>query len=163
LLAVLLFVLLLIMGKVNTSAPDPRPAAPPETGSDPLLKIDPVSAPDSLSGDTAGNPAAESVDSARAPTAAKTAAQAAAEDPVESHETRVRVLGLSDSVWLRVLPAGDREVSVFLRRNRPQDFQHEDAITFITRQGGAVRVFLGDTSVVPDKRRFKIDGAEISY
>jgi hypothetical protein len=80
----------------------------------------------------------------------------------ESHETRVRVLGLSDSVWLRVLPAGDREVSVFLRRNRPQDFQHEDAITFITRQGGAVRVFLGDTSVVPDKRRFKIDGAEIS-
>ena len=34
LLAVLLFVLLLIMGKVNTSAPEPESTAPPATGTD---------------------------------------------------------------------------------------------------------------------------------
>jgi cytoskeletal protein RodZ len=164
LLAVLLFVLLLIMGKVNTSAPTPQPAPPPATGSDTLLKIDPLPEVDSLPADTTGD--TSRVDSARAP-AAKAAAPAPATaesgDSEVARETRVRVLGLGDSVWLRVLPAGDRELSIYLRRNKPREFRHRDALTFITRQAGAVRVFLGDSSIVPDKRRFKIDGDQISY
>ncbi len=151
-LAVLLFVLLLIMGKVNTSSPDPEPApVPAET--DTLLKIDPL--PDTLPADGAS----DTVDTV----AAAVLPNSAEDDEPEVRETRVRILGLNDSVWLRVLPAGDREVSMYLRRNRPQEFVHADAITFITRQGGTVRVFLGDSSVVPDKRRFKVDGEQIDY
>ncbi|HEX2612188.1 MAG TPA: helix-turn-helix domain-containing protein [Fibrobacteria bacterium] len=170
LLAVLLFVLLLIMGKVNTSAPAPVPAPPPATGSDTLLKIDPLPEIDSLPADTTRGGI---LDTARADSARKPAAKAAAPtpqpaaaettDPEVAQETRVRVLALGDSVWLRVLPAGDRELSFYLRRNKPREFRHRDALTFITRQAGAVRVFLGDSSVVPDKRRFKIDGDQISY
>jgi transcriptional regulator with XRE-family HTH domain len=158
LLAVLLFVLLLIMGKVNTSSPKPEPAPPPATGTDTLLKIDPVPEVDSLSIDSTGDSA---FDTSRAPAVGVPAATAG--EPEEIHETRVRVLGMGDSVWLRVLPAGSREVSMFLRRNKPRDFLHKDAITFITRQAGAVRVFLGDSSFVPDQRRFKVDGDQISY
>lgn len=146
-LAVLLFVLVLIVGKVNTSSPEPEPAPAPAT-TDTLLQIDPL--PDTLAADSA-------TDSAAVPPPFEE------EEEPEVRETRVRVLGLADSVWLRVLPAGEREVSLYLRRNRPQEFTHTDAITFITRQSGTVRVFLGDSSVVPDRRRFKVDGDQISY
>ena len=42
-----------------------------------------------------------------------------------------------------VLPAGAREVSQYLRRNKSIEFTHGDAITFITRQGGTVQVLPG--------------------
>jgi cytoskeletal protein RodZ len=151
LLAVLLFVLLLIMGKVNTSAPAPEPAAPPATGTDTLLNIAPVPEPDSLSVDSA------------ATTLADTAAAIVPPEEETTHATRVRVLALGDSVWLRVLPAGERERSAILLRNQPREFSNRDAITFITRRGGMVRVFLGDSSVVPDKKRFKVDGVQVTY
>jgi hypothetical protein len=146
LLAVLLFILLLIMGKVDNSAPEPEPVAPPETA-DTLLDINPLPDADSL--------VVDDTLSAAAPLPLE------AEDAVR--ETRVRVLALSDSVWLRVLPAGAREVSQYLRRNKPLDFNHDDAITFITRQGGSVRIFINDSSFVPSNRRFKVDGGQITY
>ena len=154
LLAVLLFVLLLIMGKVNTSAPTPEPAAPPATGTDTLLNIDPVPESDSLTVDSAAGALDE--DTTRA-AATKVA------EPEASHATRVRVFALGDSVRLQILPTGDRERAVLLHRNVPRDFENHDAITFITRVGGMVRVVVGDSSFVPDKRRFKVDGNQISY
>jgi transcriptional regulator with XRE-family HTH domain len=149
LLAVLLFILLLIMGKVNTSSPDQEPESSPGAA-DTLLNIDPLPDEEDILPDDSAAPG--------------DAGAGAADQPVEPpHETRVRVLGLSDSVWLRILPAGGREVSEYLRRNRPTEYVHDDAITFITRQGASVRVFLGDTSVVPQRRRFVVDGAEIIF
>src|SRR6187402_2253491 len=54
LLAVLLFVLLLIMGKVNSSSPDEGEATPAPGQSDTLLNINPVMESDSLSLDSLG-------------------------------------------------------------------------------------------------------------
>jgi transcriptional regulator with XRE-family HTH domain len=163
LLAVLLFILLLIMGKVNTSSPDTEPATP-AADTDTLLNIDPVMESDSLSmlppdstdGDTV--PARRDLrDTGAATPGSREAAEFAA------RETRVRVVALTDSVWLRILPAGDPERSLFLRRNKPLVLKHDDAITFITRQGGMVRLFLKDSSLVPTERRFKVDGGQIAY
>jgi hypothetical protein len=66
-------------------------------------------------------------------------------------------------VWIRVLPAGEREISQYLRTNRALEFTHGDAITFITRSSRTVRVFVGDTSIVPTRRRFKVDGDQVTY
>jgi len=78
-----------------------------------------------------------------------------------AHKTFVRVLALRDSVLLRVLPAGERERTIFLRLNKPQDFTHDDAITFITKRSGIVRLFLKDSSMIPTERRFKVDGNQL--
>ena len=158
-LAVLLFILLLIMGKVNTSAPEPEPEAP-AAGADPLLNIDPVAGQDSLLHDSLDLSDSAAVDSAAAASPAA-AASAAAQD--DEYETRVKITALADSVWLRILPAGSREVSQYLRRNKPLEFTHGDAITFITRTGGSLRVHVGDSIVVPAGRRFKVDGNQVTY
>ncbi len=159
LLAVLLFVLLLIMGKVDTSAPEPEPAAPAVTA-DTLLNIEPP-------GDTAFSLPAES--SFMEDTTAATSGFAAVPDAdstepeePENPETNVRIIALSDSIWLRVLPAGARETSLYLRVDRPVDFNHAETITFITRKGGSVRVIAGDQEKIPSGRRFKVDGAQIT-
>lgn len=156
-LAVLLFILLLIMGKVNTAAPGPEPepaAAPADT----LLNLDPGYESDPLLVDTV------STDSL--PAAADTATTAAAapmdEEPEEeTPETRVTLEAVLDSVWIRILPAGEREISMYLYRGKPVDYNHADAVTFITRQGRTVRVTVGDRSFVPPRRRFKVDGAQV--
>jgi cytoskeletal protein RodZ len=167
LLAVLLFILLLIMGKVNTSAPEAEPEAPP-VATDTLLNIDPLPEEDSLppvqdsaAGDSASSTAAAAAATTAATNAAATAAREAAED--KARETHVRIEALTDSVWIRILPAGKRESSRYLLKGKPQEWTHSDAITFITRQSETVEVFTGGTSVIPDKRRFKVDGDQVSY
>jgi cytoskeletal protein RodZ len=159
LLAVLLFILLLIMGKVNTSSPEPEPAAPPAQA-DTLLNIEPQ--PDTALADTLADSLAvvDSVDALSPAPAATTSKMP--EPAVENPETRVRIVALTDSVWLRVLPAGARESSRYLRLDRPVDFNHDDAITFITRKGGTVRVIAGDNEDLPSQRRFKVDGDQIT-
>jgi hypothetical protein len=77
-------------------------------------------------------------------------------------QTRVRLVALSDSVWLRVLPAGSRESSRFLLLDKPADFNHNNAITFITRKGSSVRVTAGESEEIPTERRFKVDGDQIT-
>ncbi len=157
LLAVLLFVLLLIMGKVNTSSPEPEPVEPP-VPADTLLNIAPPTdtgfaelSADSLSADSA------------APTDIVLAEQPdTTVDEAEPPQTNVRIIALSDSIWLRVLPAGERESSLYLRVDRPMDFTHEETITFITRKGGTVRVIAGDQERIPTGRRFKVDGDQIT-
>jgi cytoskeletal protein RodZ len=163
LLAVLLFILLLIMGKVNTSSPDSEPAAP-AADTDTLLNIDPVMDSDSLSMPLPDSADADSLPDGGDPrdtSAASPGSREAAE--IAARETRVRVVALTDSVWLRILPAGDPERSLFLRRNKPLELKHDDAITFITRRGGTVRLFVKDSSLVPTERRFKVDGNQIAY
>ena len=166
-LAVLLFILLLIMGKVNTSSPEPEPQTPVVT-EDTLLNLEPLSdstALDSLSDslgvrDSSSAAAAASDSIARADSVTKAKAKAAAE--AVSAGTHVRVTALTDSVWLRVLPAGARESSRYLRLDKPMEFKHDEAITFITRTGGTVRVLAGDNEKVPVQRRFKVVGNEIT-
>lgn len=164
LLAVLLFILLLIMGKVNTSSSETEtlePEAPPAVA-DTLLNIDPLS-DDSLGlNDTVPADSLSALGTA-APPGPGAQESTDEEEEEEIRETRVRILGLSDSVWLRVLPAGEREVSQYLRTDRALTFSHSDAITFITRQSRSVRVFLGDSSIVPTRRRFKVDADQITY
>jgi cytoskeletal protein RodZ len=157
LLAVLLFILLLIMGKVNTSSPEPEPEAPP-AATDTMLNLDPVMVTDSLPGDSLG---ADSLSTMLPPPVAADTAATVDEDEVR--ETRVRVTALADSVWLRVLPAGSREISQYVRLNKPLEFTHDDAITFITRQGRTVRVAVNDSTFVPTNRRFKVDGDQVTY
>jgi len=150
---------------VNTSSPEPEPAEPPATA-DTMLNIEPpvdTSSTDSLSdslgtADTSSSvrPAATALSAAAADSTAK-AAQAAPDSG-----TRVRLEALTDSVWLRVLPAGARESSRYLRLEKPVDYTHHDAITFITRKGGIVRVTTGDRETVPTERRFKVDGSQIT-
>jgi len=162
-LAVLLFILLLIMGKVNTSSPEPEPETPAAT-EDTLLNLQPPAdstAADSLSDslgvqDSAAAAAAARDSSARADSVAKAKLEAAGAG------THVRVTALTDSVWLRVLPAGARESSRYLRLDKPMEFKHDESITFITRTGGTVRVLAGDNETVPAGRRFKVDGVEIT-
>lgn len=156
LLAVLLFILLLIMGKVNTSSPEPEPVAP-AAPTDTLLNLDPVSETDSLPEDSLA------LDSLSTTLPPPTAADTIAMEEDEDRETRVSLTALTDSVWLRVLPAGSREVSQYLRVNRPLEFTHDDAITFITRQGRTVRVKVNDSTFVPANRRFKVDGDQVTY
>lgn len=151
LLAVLLFILLLIMGKVNTSAPESGPAAP-ATNSDTLLSIDPVPEGDSLSLPAPDSAGSDSVPRDTASAAVKTL-----------KKTEVRVQSIVDSVWLRALPAGDRESSRMLRRHKSIEFSHTDSIVFITSSVGSVRVFVGDTSLIPTHRRFKVDGDRVAY
>jgi cytoskeleton protein RodZ len=163
LLAVLLFILLLIMGKVNTSSPETEPAETP-AAEDTLLDIDPVHENDSLP----VMPDSTGADSLSLPgdsgaTVPAEAGQAKQEKAKAETGTHVRVEALSDSVWLRVLPAGARESSRYLRRGKSMEFSHDDAITFITRQGGAIRVFVGDSASVPAPRRFKVDGDQITF
>lgn len=157
LLAVLLFILLLIMGKVNTSSPEPEPA-PPAAPADTLLNIEPRL--DSLPVDSLSDSLAV-VDSAslEGPLAPPPAPP---QDSAENLGTRVRIVALTDSVWLRILPAGARESSLYLRLDKAVDFNHDDAITFITRKGGVVRVVAGDNEDVPSQRRFKVDGDQIT-
>ncbi len=150
LLAVLLFILLLIMGKVNTSAPEPGPEAP-ATNSDTLLSIDPVPEGDSLSLPGPDSTGADSLSRDSAATHA------------EYRTTHVRIQAITDSVWLRAFPTGDRERSRTLRRHKSIEFSHTDSIVFITSSLGSVRVFLGDTSLIPTHRRFKVDGDKIAY
>jgi len=159
-LAVLLLVLLLIMGKVNTSSPEPEPVEPP-VPADTLLNIAPpldtghatLPGDSALVTDSVALPALDSVQ-------ADTNAGAEAEEPPQ---TNVRIIALSDSIWLRVLPAGTRESSLYLRVDRPVDFTHDETITFITRRGGTVRVIAGDQEEIPPGRRFKVDGDQITY
>jgi transcriptional regulator with XRE-family HTH domain len=160
LLAVLLFILLLIMGKVNTSAPDSEPAAP-AADTDTMLSIDPMMESDSLSMLPPDSTGMDSIPDRRDTSTAAPGSREAAENA--ARETRVRVVALTDSVWLRILPAGERERSMFLRRNKPLELNHDDAITFITRQGGTVRLFVKDSSMIPTERRFKVDGNQIAY
>jgi len=161
LLAVLLFILLLIMGKVNTSSPEPEPEQPP-VAADTLLEIEPpadTSLSDSLSDSLSISDTAATATKTVAPTEPK---KEDVEPQEIDRETRVRVIALTDSVWLRVLPAGSRESSRYLRLDKPVDFNHDDAITFITRKGGSVRVISGDTDMVPAGRRFKVDGGQVA-
>lgn len=161
-LAVLLFVLLLIMGKVNTSSPEPEPAEQP-VAADTLLNIAPP-------GDTAfvDPPADSSLLADSTLTSDVSAGEVesggteATEEEPENTETKVRVIALTDSVWLRILPAGSRESSLYLRLDRPVDFTHAETITFITRKGGSVRVIAGDQEKIPSGRRFKVDGDQIT-
>jgi cytoskeletal protein RodZ len=153
LLAVLLFILLLIMGKVNTSSPETEPEAPP-AATDTLLNLDPIPEDDSLPEDSLG--VADTLSVAVPP-------RGASVEEDEVRETRVRVTALVDSVWLRVLPAGSREVSQYLRLNRSLEFTHDDAITFITRLGRTVRVIVNDSAIIPVNRRFKVDGIQVTY
>lgn len=156
LLAVLLFILLLIMGKVNTSSPEPEPVAP-AVPTDTLLNIEPPG--DSLPADSLGAPLTDSL-----AVTDTTATEGAAQEDFSAGnlETRVRIVALTDSVWLRILPAGARESSLYLRLDRAVDFNHDDVITFITRRGGMVRVIAGDNELVPSQRRFKVDGDQIT-
>jgi cytoskeletal protein RodZ len=163
LLAVLLFILLLIMGKVNTSAPEAEPEALPAT-TDTLLNIDPLPEDDSLPAvqdSTMGDSASSAAPAAPAAAMTAVAAKEAAEDA--ARETRVRIEALTDSVWIRILPAGQRESSRYLRLGKSQEWTHSDAITFITRQSETVEVFIGGRSVIPDNRRFKVDGDLVAY
>lgn len=157
----LLLVLLLIVGKVSSTSPEDTEPAPPPTSSDTLLNIDPAS--DSLPNDSLGldSLALDSVahDTAAAP---KDGALVAGKEAPHA-ETNVRIQALSDSVYIRVMPAGRREQSHVLAPGKSLDVRHDDAITFITRNSGTVEVTVGDNTVVPDKRRFKVDGASVTY
>jgi len=159
LLAVLLFVLLLIMGKVNTGAPEPEPVEPP-VAADTLLNIVP---PDDT---TFTDPPSDSLDIVDSVAVSDFAVEEepdtlAAEDP-ETPETSVRITAWADGIWLRILPAGERETSLYLYAGKPVDFNHPETITFITRKGGTVRVTTGDQEKVPSGRRFKVDGTQIN-
>ncbi len=155
LLAVLLFVLLLIMGKFSTGDEALEPAVP-TAPADTLLNLDPLPEPE----DPAPMPPEGDTETTDTSAAAILDEEDEAEGP---RETRVRLLGISDSVWVRVLPAGQREVSDYLSSTRPMEFTHTDAITFITRQSRSVRVLLRDTVIVPNRRRFVVDGERFGY
>jgi cytoskeletal protein RodZ len=177
----LLLVLLLIVGKVSSTSPEDIEPVPPPTSSDTLLNIDPASdslMSDSLGLDSLALDTALSVDTAAAPLdgnkiesarddAARIQAgkiQDAAEDKAGPRaETLVRIQALSESVYVRVMPAGRRERSHTLSPGKVLEVKHDDAITFITRNSGTVEVTVGGTTVVPDKRRFKVDGSSVTY
>lgn len=154
LLVVLLFILLLIMGKVGSSSPETEAEAP-APAADTLLNLDPLGE-DSLSLPDSSAPAG-SIPGDTVAVAPGT------DEPEEEDETltRVSLRALSDSVWVRILPAGAREVSDYVRANRSMEVSHDDAITFITRQGRTLRVTVGDSSVVPRGRRFVVRGTTI--
>jgi cytoskeleton protein RodZ len=176
----LLLVLLLIVGKVSSTSPEDAEPAPPPTSSDTLLNIDPASdslmndslgldslALDTLPVDTAASPqdgAKIETDKEKAARIQAAKAQDAAEDKAGPRaETLVRIQALSDSVYIRVMPAGRRERSHTLSPGKALEVKHDDAITFITRNSGTVEVTVGGTTVVPDKRRFKVDGSSVTY
>jgi cytoskeletal protein RodZ len=175
----LLLVLLLIVGKVSSTSPEETEPAPPPTSSDTLLNIDPASdslmndslgldslALDTLAADTASAHDLAKAESEKEKDARIQAAKAkdAAEDKAGPRaETLVRIQALSDSVYIRVMPAGRRERSHTLSPGKVFEVKHDDAITFITRNSGTVEVTVGGTTVVPDKRRFKVDGSSVTY
>lgn len=169
LLAVLLFILLLIMGKVTTTSESLGPSSPPVAGEDTLLSLEPLNETGSGPGepaaaDTGADAGADTLDAAEGGEGeAGEEAQEEVEEEETNRDTRVRLLGIVDSIWIRILPAGRREVSDYLSATRPMEFTHSDAITFITRQGRTVRVLLDDTTIVPSRRRFVVDGNKVTY
>jgi len=157
LLVVLLFILLLIMGKVSTSSPEFEPEAPP-AAADTLLNLDPLGdeipvlpGDSTLGGATGAIPPDTAVTTTTSP-----------ETEEALPATRVTLRGLTDSVWVRILPAGAREVSEYIRMNRSLEVSHDEAITFVTRQGRSVRVTVGDTTIVPSGRRFIVRGTTLT-
>lgn len=165
----LLLVLLLIVGKVSSTSPEePEPAQPP-TSSDTLLNIDPSvpgdSLNDSLGLDSLALDSLARVDSLAAPLDGVKPARA---DSLKAaaqtrKETVVRIQALTDSAYIRVIIPGRRERSHTLVPGQSLEVEHDAPVTFITRNSRSVEVKAGDTTAVPEKRRFKVDGSTISY
>ena len=165
----LLLVLLLIVGKVSSTAPRAEPPAP-ATSSDTLLNID-AAAGDSLN-DTLGLDSLSLDSAARADTTAVPAdgvkpakvdsGRGNASLPAAGDNT-VRLLALSDSAYVRVIIPGRRERSHTLAPGQSLEVTHDKAVTFITRNSGTLEVKTADSTVVPNKRRFRVDGTSISY
>lgn len=184
--AVLFIILFLLFRKLNVDEGDPSKAIPsPATGAadtlspasqDTLLESKSLAPDTSLSknspdsGEIRGTarrvpapgtvPAPTGAPASGATTAAQASPGAGA--PIDSsHLTLAVVKPLIDSVGVKVLRSGKDDFATLLRLGKQMQVSHTDTIVIMISKRRAVEVTMGDKSVIPDKKRFKIYGTTL--
>lgn len=86
----------------------------------------------------------------------------AAAAPIDSSNlTLAMVKPLIDSVGVKVLRSGKDDFATLLRLGKQMQVSHTDTIVILISKRRAVEVTLGDKTVIPDRKRFKIYGTTL--
>jgi cytoskeleton protein RodZ len=158
-LAVLLFTLLLILGKLNASNGSAASDAAPVDSLSPAAALDSLPESQSLRPDSAGDSVeARLPDSGLGPSGSVGNAASAS-----STVNRVVVKPVLDSVWIRVQRKGKPETVQLLLLGKQMEVTHSDTIALILGKRKSVEVVLGDTTLIPAQKRFRIVDSRITY
>lgn len=159
-IVIALFVgLFFIIGRLNkaeeTPGSSPAGSAPSENLAAPAPDTSLESK--SLVPDTALGRRDTARDTARArPAPASAPSGAAIGEPDTAGLNNAVLKPLEDSVGVRVTRYGKEDVAVLLRLGKQIAVSHTDTITVFTTKRRTVEVTTGPTTVVPDRKRFKI-------
>jgi len=163
---VALFVLLfLLIGKLNKGEGEPFSFLPGPADS--AVAANPLSVPQDtslesqyLAPDSSAAPAGPAT--ATAPASGTAAPAAMPPAPVDTAPLISAVVKpLIDSVGVKVLRYGKEDFATILRLGKQMQVSHTDTITIFISKARSVEVILGERTVIPERRRFKIFGNNI--
>jgi hypothetical protein len=145
----------------GTASPVPHASAPAGAAA-PAAAPSSAAAPASTPG-TAPAPAAPAGSpGAAAPGGATSAAAAPATAPASTAGLNSAIVKpLIDSVGVRVVRSGKEDFSTLLRLGKQMQVSHTDTIVVMVSKRKSVEVTVGDKTVIPERKRFKIYGTTV--
>jgi cytoskeleton protein RodZ len=162
----LFVVLILIIGKLNKGSenapvtPSPVPAADSLSAPRQDTALESKSlAPDSAATKAPADTGRDSLKTRRAAAPGVAASIAAPGNPSDTAGLNSAVIKpLFDSVGVRVVRSGKEDVAMLLRLGKQMQVSHTDTIIVFTSKKKSVEVMTGESTVTPDRKRFKIYG-----
>ncbi|HAO99070.1 MAG TPA: hypothetical protein DCQ83_03380 [Fibrobacteres bacterium] len=172
LLAVLLIALLFILAKVNSSPEKKNEmAAPAPPRTDTLAAPQPADTmPESAALRPDSAVAVDSMAKAALADSATAQRQKIVADSIAAHAVkskttpnRIGITALTDSAGFRAFRTGHKTVAETLIQGQQTEVRYGDSVTFYLYKSRSLRLSIGDSTVVPVKRRFKVIGNVLSY